>query len=123
MTSFKSADAKVSALCHELSTLINFLETVDRTLKECHERPLSLASMDDNLWRQSSLSLEDCKATIAELDAFIKRIKAVAKSTRLFRRVKIAIDLTVYSRDIAAFQEKINKSNWALQTMLSAINV
>ena len=79
--------------------------------------------MDENLWRQSALSLEDCNTTIAELGAFIKRIKAVAKSTGFFRRAKIAVDLTFYGRDISAFQEKINKSNWALQTMLSAINV
>lgn len=123
MSTFRSADAKVSALCHELGTLINFLETVKRTLEECQDRPLSLASMDENLWRQSVLSLEDCKTTIAELEAFIERIKTVAKSTGIFRRAKIAVDLTMYSRDISAFQEKINKSNWALQTMLSAINV
>jgi hypothetical protein len=113
----------VSALCHELSTLINFLEAVDRTLKECRERPLSLTSMDEDLWRQSALSLADCKTTLGELETFIDRIKAAAKSSPFFRRAKIAIDLTICGRDISGFQEKIHKSNWALQTMLSAINV
>jgi hypothetical protein len=113
----------VGALCHELSTLINFLEAVDRTLKQCRERPLSLVSIDEDLWRQSALSLADCKATLGKLETFIDRIKAVAKSPRIFRRAKIAVDLTMYGRDISSFQEKINKSNWALQTMLSAINV
>jgi len=123
VSKFRNADAKVSTLCHELSTLINLLEAVDRTLEKCRDSPLSLASIDENLWRQSALSLEDCKTTNAELEAFIKRIKSVAKSTGYFRRAKIAVDLTIYSRDISVFQEKINKSNWALQTILSAINV
>lgn len=92
-------------------------------MKECGERSLSLASIDENLWRQSALSLADCKTTLGELETFIERIKATAKSSGFFRRAKIAIDLTIYSRDISGFQEKIHKSNLALQTMLSAINV
>jgi hypothetical protein len=113
----------VSALCAELSTLISFLEAVDRTLKEYRGRPLSLASMDEDLWRQSALSLEDCKTTLGELATFINKIKAAAKSPGFFRRAKVAANLTMYARDISGFQEKIHKSNWALHTMLSAINV
>jgi hypothetical protein len=79
--------------------------------------------MDEDLWRQSALSLADCRTTLGELASFINRIKATAKSSGFFRRAKVAIDLTMYARDISGFQEKINKSNWALQTMLSAINV
>jgi hypothetical protein len=123
ITTFRNADTKVSSLCTEISSLINFLEAVDRSLKECGERSLSLASIDENLWRQSALSLADCKTTLGELETFIERIKAAAKSSGFFRRAKIAIDLTIYSRDISGFQEKIHKSNLAFQTVLSAINV
>ena len=123
ITTFRNADTKVSALCTEVSTLIKFLEAVDRTLKDCSQRPLSLAAIDEDLWRQSNLSLEDCKTTLGELANFINKIKAAAKSSGFFRRAKVAVDLTMYARDISGFQEKIHKSNWALQTMLSAISV
>ncbi|RDW56531.1 hypothetical protein BP6252_14121 [Coleophoma cylindrospora] len=123
ITAFRNADAKVSALCSEVSTLVRYLEAVDRTLKKSQEQPLSLASIDEDLWRQSALSLGDCKTTLSELKNFIDRIKAVARSDGFFRRAKIAVDLTIYGSDILAFQEKIHKSNLALQTILSAITV
>lgn len=112
---------RVSALCTELSTLISFLEAVDRTLKECRGQPLSLASMDEDMWYQSALSLADCTKTLSDLEGLTNRIKASAKHTSFFARVKATVDLTMYTRDLAGFQEKIHKSNWALQTMLSAI--
>jgi hypothetical protein len=122
ITTLRNADTRLSALCSQLSRLIKFLEAVDRTLKKCRG-PLSLASMDEDLWHQSALSLEDCKLTLDELATFINRIKAVARSPGFFRRAKVAIDLTMYAGDISGFEEKINKSNCALQTMLSAIQV
>jgi predicted SpoU family rRNA methylase len=79
--------------------------------------------MDEDLWHQIAISLADCKTTLGELETFIERIKVAAKSSHFFRRAKIAVDLTIYGRDISSFQEKIHKSNWALQTMLSAITV
>ena len=123
VSTLRNTDTRISALCNELSTLINFLEAVDRSLEECRGRPLSLASVGEDLWRQSALSLTDCKTTLDELEGLISRIKASTKHTSVFRRAKVAVDLTMYARDIAGFQEKIHKSNWALQTMLSAINV
>lgn len=119
---FRNADSRVEALSSQLSRLIKYLEAVDRTLRSCRGR-LSLASMDDDLGRQSALSMEDCKTTLDELAAFISRIKAIAKSPGLFRRAKVALDLTIYAVDISGFEEKIHKSNFALQTMLAAINV
>ncbi|KAN0112436.1 hypothetical protein V8E51_005387 [Hyaloscypha variabilis] len=122
VATFRNADSRVAALSSQLSRLIKFLEAVDRTLRRCRG-PLSLASMDEDLWHQSALSLEDCKTTLDELATFINRIKAVAKSTGIFRRAKVAMDLTMYAGDITGFEEKIHKSNWAIQTMLSAIQV
>lgn len=121
ISTFTNAEVRVSALCSELSTLISFLEAVDRTLKECRGQPLSLASMDEEMWYQSALSLADCKATLSDLENLTSRIKASVKHAGFFARVKATVDLTMYARDLAGFQEKIHKSNWALQTMLSAI--
>jgi hypothetical protein len=121
ISTFTNADVRVSALCAELSTLISFLEAVDRTLKECREQPLSLASMDEEMWHQSDLSLADCKVTLNDLQDLTHKIKASVKHVGFFGRVKTTVDLTMYARDLAGFQEKIHKSNWALQTMLSAI--
>ncbi|KAE9375967.1 hypothetical protein N431DRAFT_370949 [Stipitochalara longipes BDJ] len=122
VATFRNADSRVAALSSQLSRLIKFLEAVDRTLRKCRG-PLSLASMDEDLWHQSALSLEDCKTTLDELATFINRIKAVAKSSGIFRRARVAMDLTMYAGDITGFEEKIHKSNWAIQTMLSAIQV
>jgi len=122
VTTFRNADSRVAALSSELSKLIKYLDAIDRTLRKCRG-PLSLASMDEDLWLQCSLSLDDCKTTLDELAAFINQVKATAKSTSIFRRAKVAIDLTMYAGDITAFEEKIHKSNWAIQTMLSAIQV
>jgi glycerol-3-phosphate O-acyltransferase len=113
---FRNADSRVSALCTQLQRLIKFLEAVDRTLKNCRGTFL-LAS------RQSALSLEECKTTLDDLASLINRIKTVAKSASFFRRAKVAMDLTMFASDISGFEEKIHKSNWALQTMLSAIQV
>lgn len=121
ISTFTNADVRVSALCTELSTLISFLEAVERTLKECREQPLSLASMDEEMWYQSGLSLADCKVTLNDLQDLINKIKASVKHVGFFGRVRATVDLTTYARDLAGFQEKIHKSNWALQTMLSAI--
>jgi hypothetical protein len=123
ITTFRNADTRISSLCTEISRLINFLQAVDRTLKECGGESLSLASIDKNLWQQSALSLADCKTTLCELETFFERIRATAKSPSFIRRAKIAIDLTIYHGDISGFQEKIHKSNLALQTILSTINV
>jgi hypothetical protein len=122
ITTLRNADARVSALCGQLSRLIKCLEAVDRTLKKCRG-PFSLVSMDEDLWRQSALSLDDCKTTLDELATFIDQIRAVAKSPCFFRRAKVAMDLTMYAGDISGFEEKIHKSNCAVQTMLSAIQV
>lgn len=119
---FRNADSRVSALCTQLQRLIKFLEAVDRTLKNCRGTFL-LASMDEDLWRQSALSLEDCKTILDDLASLINRIKTVAKNASFFRRAKVAMDLTMFASDISGFEEKIHKSNWALQTMLSAIQV
>ncbi|KFX91477.1 hypothetical protein V490_05880 [Pseudogymnoascus sp. VKM F-3557] len=122
-STFNNVDVRVSALCAELSTLISFLDSIDRILKECREQPLSLASMDEEMWRQSGLSLADCKVTLNDLQDLTNRIKASVKHVGFFGRVKTTVDLTMYARDLAGFQEKIHKSNWALQTMLSAITI
>jgi hypothetical protein len=79
--------------------------------------------MDEDLWHQSEISLKDCDITLDELATFVNRIKAVAKPTRIFRRARVALDLTMYAGEISGFEEKIHKSNCALQTMLSAIQV
>jgi hypothetical protein len=122
-STFNNVDVRVSALCAELSTLMSFLDSVDRILKECREQPLSLASMDEEMWRQSGLSLADCKVTLNDLQDLTNKIKASVKHVGFFGRVKTTVDLTMYARDLAGFQEKIHKSNWALQTMLSAITM
>ncbi|KAL2061295.1 hypothetical protein VTL71DRAFT_7568 [Oculimacula yallundae] len=119
---FRNADSRVAALSNQLSRLIKFLETIDRTLRNCRGQ-LSLVSMEEDLWHQSRLSLEDCRTTLDELTSLVNRIVDNATSSGFFRRAKVATDLTMYAVELAGFEEKIHKSNSALQTMLSAIQV
>lgn len=79
--------------------------------------------MEEDLWHQSRLSLEDCRTTLEELTSLVDRIVENATSQGFFRRARVATDLTMYAVEIAGFEEKIHKSTFALQTMLSAIQV
>jgi hypothetical protein len=92
-------------------------------LKECRSNPFLLATIDEDLWRQCEVSLVDCKATLAQLELLLSKIMVPAKRTSLFRGAKVAVDLTRYASDLAGFQEKLNKSNLGLQTMLSVVKV
>jgi tetratricopeptide (TPR) repeat protein len=57
------------------------------------------------------------------LGVLVQKIKDTVKVKARGWRVKAVINLNVYGGDLAAFRDKVHKSNWALQTMLQTINV
>lgn len=116
-------DTRISGLCDELSTLQEYLESVNKTLDEC--RSLQVAPAQPDLWQRCDEALKDCLLTLSSLKALIDRIKdsPSAKGKGLRWRAKAAVDLSMHGNDLAAFREKIHKSNIALQTMLHTITV
>lgn len=53
----------------------------------------------------------------------MQKIKETVRPKAWAWRVKAVVNLNVYGGDLAAFRDKVHKSNWALQTMLQTINV
>lgn len=121
--SIRSADSRISSLCDELSSLQTFIGAVKRTLEECQTR--DLAPVEPELWRRCDEALKDCLVTLSLLEGLINNIKdsASAKGRGIIRRAKMAVDLSVHGESLAAFQDKIHRSNIALQTMLHTITL
>ncbi|KAI3396847.1 hypothetical protein diail_11619, partial [Diaporthe ilicicola] len=101
--------------------LTSGLEAIDRTLKG--RNALDLALVEDDLWRQCELALDDCHATLNSLGMLVQRIKETVRARAWAWRVRAVVNLNVYGADLAAFRDKVHKSNWALQTMLQTVNV
>lgn len=114
-------DARVTRLCEELKNLTDLLEVVERTLKEC--RSFDLAHVEDDLWQQSNIALADCQATLNDLKMLIAKVKKAAGSRTFGWKLRAMFDLTLHGNEVVAFQEKIHKSNGALQTILHTITV
>lgn len=79
--------------------------------------------MEDDLWKQCELALDDCHVTLNSLGVLVQKIKETVRVKAWAWRVKAVVNLNVYGGDLAAFRDKVHKSNWALQTMLQTINV
>ncbi|KAK1538955.1 uncharacterized protein CCOS01_00269 [Colletotrichum costaricense] len=117
----KTVDARVTKLCEELKNLTDLLEAVERTLKEC--RSFDLAHVEEDLWQQSNIALADCQATLNDLKMLIAKVKKAAGSRPFGWKLRAMFDLTLHGNEVVAFQEKIHKSNGALQTILHTITV
>lgn len=79
--------------------------------------------MEDDLWKQCELALVDCHVTLNSLGVLVQKIKETVRPKAWAWRVKAVVNLNMYGGDLAAFRDKVHKSNWALQTMLQTINV
>lgn len=122
--SVRHADKGFAALCIELRTLTGFLKSIDKTHEDFCRNPLSLVSVDRELWEQSKIALDDCQRTLDQLANLIERIRGPSRSNaNLLRRTKLATNLYVHSRDVVGFRDKIHMSNISLQTILQVINL
>jgi tetratricopeptide (TPR) repeat protein len=118
---YKTADARLTDLGAEVTSLQSLLHTVKRTFAPC--RNLSLAGAEEDYWHQSELSILDCQVTLGELGTLVNKIKDNAAGKSFGWKMRATLDLSVYGPDIATAREKVNKSHWALQTMLHTVNV
>ncbi|KAJ0116789.1 hypothetical protein J7T55_009940 [Diaporthe amygdali] len=119
--SCRGAETRITGLCDELESLTSGLEAIDRTLKG--RNALDLALVEDDLWKQCELALDDCHVTLNSLGVLVQKIRETVRSKAWAWRVRAVVNLNVYGGDLAAFRDKVHKSNWALQTMLQTINV
>ncbi|KAI7779519.1 hypothetical protein LA080_000803 [Diaporthe eres] len=117
----RGAETRITGLCEELESLTSGLEAIGRTLKG--RNALDLAPVEDDLWKQCELALVDCHVTLNSLGVLVQKIKETVRPKAWAWRVKAVVNLNVYGGDLAAFRDKVHKSNWALQTMLQTINV
>ncbi|KKY37834.1 hypothetical protein UCDDA912_g02179 [Diaporthe ampelina] len=121
ITQCRGAETRITGLCDELESLTSGLEAIDRTLKG--RNALDLALVEDDMWKQCELALDDCHVTLNSLGVLVHKIKETVRVKAWAWRVKAVVNLNVYGGDLAAFRDKVHKSNWALQTMLQTINV
>lgn len=119
----RTAESRITDLCDELASLTSLLEAVESSLKGYSS--LDFASVDEALWRQSEVVLDDCKATLAELGRLVDRINegAGVDPRSLGWRARVAMALNVNRDDIAALRDKIHKLTSALRTVLHTITV
>ncbi|KAK3984000.1 hypothetical protein QBC44DRAFT_200655, partial [Cladorrhinum sp. PSN332] len=122
--SVRRADSRLSDLCNELITLAGFLDAIDRSVKQFQQSNALLSPINDDIWRQSLIALEDCQTSLSELEELVTKVKNGrdrSRSTRLWRltRITLAISLDSHTSEIDHLRNKIHKSNCALQTMLS----
>ncbi|KAM3506267.1 hypothetical protein MY11210_007619 [Beauveria gryllotalpidicola] len=115
------AEAHVASLCSEITTLTEFLSSINKTLKSCRRKASALALVDAELWRQSDLALQDCEATLDELSTFVAKLTTSKKTP--FWRAKVAVDMSIHARKLEQFRVRLKRSNYALQTVLQTITV
>ncbi|KAM0281487.1 hypothetical protein ACHAQH_003517 [Verticillium albo-atrum] len=119
--SYRTAETRIVGLCEELSNLATFLQAVDKTLRGYGA--LDFALVEEDLWREIDQSLVNCQLSLSDLSQLVDRIKRHTRTRGFAWKTRTVADLAVYDAELAAFRDKIHKSNWALQTILSTINV
>lgn len=122
ITATTSADATVASLCRELSSLKGILSSISRVLQECSATFFALAHVENDLWDNIQAAVEDCQHALVDLDSLIDSICG-SRSSRLIRKSIIATKLALHRRDLSELQDRITKSNYAMQTALAVINV
>ncbi|OTA68611.1 hypothetical protein K449DRAFT_429478 [Hypoxylon sp. EC38] len=123
LQSIRHAETELSALRRELHMFLGYLQSIAEALGNSRRRHLALAHIHRELWEQTKIALEDCKATLAGLTRLIQGMNNSAPSSAIFRRTKFAIQMQVHAQDVISFRDKIHMSIFSLQTLLQVITV
>lgn len=111
------------ALCREVKSLDDNLKSLSRTLQGCRSQALALMHMNDDIWRSIDSNLLDCGETLEELQTLVEDVKKPIVSRNIFRKPNMAMRLSLRKREISEFQDKINKSNSAMQTAVGVVSL
>ncbi|KAF6812278.1 hypothetical protein CSOJ01_05267 [Colletotrichum sojae] len=119
----RTAESRIAGLCQELSSLTTFLQAVDKASRQFGQGQgaLDSALIEHDLRREIDQALINCELTLGELSRLVQKISERRKGFAWKSRT--ALDLSMYETELADHRDKIHKSNWALQTILSTINV
>ena len=116
-------DSTISDLHKAVMTLKELNLSLERTLRECRSQALVLAHINDELLLSIDHNLNDCKETLSEMDALVENLKKPTSSRNIFRKPNLLVRLTLHRQEILDFQDKISRSNCAMQTSLGVINL
>ncbi|KAF6805119.1 hypothetical protein CMUS01_14694 [Colletotrichum musicola] len=119
----RTAESRIAGLCQELSSLTTFLQAVDKASRQFGQGQgaVDSALIEHDLRREIDQALINCELTLGELSRLVQKISERRKGFAWKSRT--ALDLSMYETELADHRDKIHKSNWALQTILSTINV
>lgn len=123
LSKIPQADVKFAELCVELKHLSDVLQSINAMRVEGQHNILAFARVDQDLWKQSDLALSDCEKTLQELTALVDRIKTSTGSRTFLRRIRLATDLRLQTKDLVLMKEKLRTSNSSFQTLLQVLNV
>lgn len=123
LSKIPQADVKFSELCVELKRLSDVLQSINAMRVEGQHNILTFVRVDQDLWKQSGLAFSDCEKTLQELNAFVDRIKTSTGSRTFLRRIRLATDLRLQTKDLVLMQERLRASNSSFQTLLQVLNV
>lgn len=98
---------------------------MERTLKDCSSRSLTLWQFDDQLWDAIRQPLDDCQTVLDELSEFVNSLNTgpSQKGPGIFKKTSLQIQLIWKGNDLQALKEKIGSSACAMQTALATVNV
>ncbi|KAI0177572.1 hypothetical protein BJ166DRAFT_491403 [Pestalotiopsis sp. NC0098] len=123
LSKIPQADVKFSELCVELKRLSDVLQSINAMRVEGQHNILTFVRVDQDLWKQSGLAFSDCEKTLQELNDFVDRIKTSTGSRTFLRRIRLATDLRLQTKDLVLIQERLRTSNSSFQTLLQVLNV
>ncbi|OIW24589.1 hypothetical protein CONLIGDRAFT_718489 [Coniochaeta ligniaria NRRL 30616] len=116
-------DSTVLALSREVKSLDDNLKSLSRTLQGCQSQALTLMHMNDEIWRSIENNLHDCGEALEELQTLVEEVKRPVASRNIFRKPNLAMRLELRKKEITEFQDKINKSNSAMQTAVGVVSL
>ncbi|KAH8903557.1 hypothetical protein BR93DRAFT_190307 [Coniochaeta sp. PMI_546] len=79
--------------------------------------------MNDEIWRSIESNLHDCGEALEELQTLVEEVKKPIASRNIFRKPNLAMRLGMRKKEISEFQDKINKSNSAMQTAVGVVSL
>jgi len=119
----RSVDTTVHALHKEVRALDDNLKSLSHTLRGCQSQALTLMHMNDDIWRSIENNLHDCGEALEELQTLVEEVKKPIASRNIFRKPNLAMRLGMRKREISESQDKISKSNSAMQTAVGVVSL
>lgn len=118
-------DENVSELCGEVTTLSRVLESVSNAATQVPRMVVTEIDPENSLWASVRNTLDDISHTIEKLNQLLVDVQ---KTTPVFglgflRKPKKQLRLSLRSRDIATYKDRIQSYNTAMTSALQMINV